>query len=260
METPPKATPPKNAPMAHDPHEADMDSELSSFFSDVKYVYDKFGTQVIGGLAIAAIVFAGYNLLSKNREAALQNAWLDLYGSTTPESLEVTAEGNKNPAVRAKAHLNAGDLLLAESRTATEEDAPAILTSAAGHYQAALDEAPHLIFELNALDGLATIAESQYDTAKAGDLYNEIKTKAEGEFPYWVNLADSRLALLPQLTEAVEFAAEPVVEESTSESSAAPTVGGVDLTTPFELAPETTEASAEAEPAAEAEAEPAAAE
>lgn len=254
METPPKATPPANPP-APDPHELETEGEFSSFFSDIKAFYDKLGTPFVGILAVAAIIFAGYNLITKNREAALQNAWLDLYASTSPESLEVTADDTKNPAVRAKAHLNAGDLLLAESRTAAEEDAAAILTTAAGHYQAALDAAPHVIFELNALDGLAVVAESQYDMGKATDLYGQIKTKADGEFPYWVSLADNRLALLPELDEAVEFAPETAEETSdTAEGVAPAAVGGIDLDTPFELAPvEATETETPAEPESAAE-------
>ncbi|MEM1447256.1 MAG: hypothetical protein AAGF84_14450 [Planctomycetota bacterium] len=254
METPPQATPPKNPPKPDfDPHAADTEGELSSFFSDIKTFYDKLGTPVVGVLAIAAIIFAGYNLISKNREAALQNAWLDLYASTSPESLEVTAQDTKNPAVRSKAHLNAGDLLLAESRTASEEDAAAILDTAQGHYEAALAEAPHVIYELNALDGLAVLAESRYDTVKAEEFYNQIKSKADGTFPYWVSLADNRLALLPSLAEPVEFASETVTESSSVDESVAPVVtGGVDLDTPFEMAPaEDVEAEAPAEPSGE---------
>ncbi|MEM1107256.1 MAG: hypothetical protein AAGH99_01030 [Planctomycetota bacterium] len=218
METPPKATPPKNAPMAEDPHAADMDGELSSFLRDLRTVYDKFGSQIMLAVAIVAIAFAGYNLITKSRQAALQTAWLDLYGSTTPESLEVTALDTKNPAVRAAAHLRAGDLLLAESRTAADEDAAAILDSAAEQYQTAFDEAPHLIYELNALDGLAVVAESRYDTAKATELYGQIKSMAEGEFPYWAQLADNRLALLPGLSEPVVFAPEPEPVAETTET------------------------------------------
>lgn len=248
METPPKATPPKNAP-APQPEELETEGEFSSFFSDIKAGYEKIGTPVVGVLAIAAIIFAGYNLITKNREAALQNAWLDLSLSNSPESLEVFIEDTKNPSVRAVAHLRAGDLLLAESRTADEDDAAAILATAATHYQSALDEAPHLIYELNALDGLGVIAESNYDTAQASELYGQIKTKASGQFPYWVSLAENRLALLPELTQAVVFAPEAVEEASdaaddtepresdTAEGAAPATVGGVDLDTPFELAP-----------------------
>ncbi len=248
METPPKATPPQNAP-APQPQELETQGEFSSFFSDIKAFYDKLGTPVVGVLAIAAIIFAGYNLITKNREAALQNAWLDLSLSNSPDSLEVFIEDTKNDAVRTVAHLRAGDLLLAESRTANEEDAAAILATAATHYQSALDEAPHLIYELNALDGLAVIAESQYDTTKASELYGQIKTKAAGEFPYWVSLAENRLALLPELSEVVVFApeaveasreatdaVEPAGADATGEAGPA-AIGGVDLDTPFELAP-----------------------
>lgn len=252
METPPKATPPQNAP-APNPTELETEGEFSSFFSDIKAGYEKIGTPVVGIIAIAAIVFAGYNLITKNREVALQNAWLDLSLSNSPESLEVFIEDTKNEAVRTVAHLRAGDLLLAESRTASEDDAAAILATAATHYQAALDDAPHLIYELNALDGLAVIAESNYDTAKASELYTQIKSKAEGEFPYWVNLAENRLALLPQLSEAVVFAPEAVEESSDAVDLTAPAViGGIDLDTPFELAPvEEAQTDTPADPAAE---------
>ncbi|MEM9916406.1 MAG: hypothetical protein AAF911_15750 [Planctomycetota bacterium] len=254
METPPKATPPKNPPKPDfDPHAADTEGEFSSFFSDIKTFYDKLGTPVVGVLAIAAIIFAGYNLVTKNRAVALQNSWLDLYIADSPDALQVVIEDTKNDPVRTVAHLRAGDLLLAESRTASEEDATKILVTAEGHYEAALAEAPHVIYELNALDGLAVLAESRYDTSKAEELYNQIKSKADGTFPYWVSLADNRLALLPSLAEPVEFAPETVTESSSLDESVAPVVtGGVDFDTPFEMAPaEDVEAEVPAEPSGE---------
>lgn len=225
----PPAPPAPSAPSAsydsQDPHDLESQSEFSNFFTDVKIFWDKFGTPVVGVLAVVAIIFAGYNLITKRAEQARQNAWLDLYGSTTPESLDVVVQSTKNPAVRTAANLRAADLLLAESNTATEEDAAAILTTAAGHYQAALDDAPHVIYKLNALDGLGVVAESRYDADAARKFYEQLKTTAGDAYPYWAELATQRLALLPTLKDAVVFAPEMVEPGNDSEApdpSAAP--------------------------------------
>lgn len=220
METPAPPSPgktgttPNPAPPEH--HDLESSSEFSNFFSDIKIFWEKFGTPVVGVVAVAAIVFAGYNFFTQRADQARQNAWLDLYGSTTPESLELVVDSTKSPAVRAAANLRAGDLLLAESRTANEADAAAILDTAAERYQAALDDAPHVIFELNALDGLGVVAESQYDTNKARGFYEQVKSTAGEAYPYWSQLADRRLALLPELAEPVVFAPEAVGEEQTA--------------------------------------------
>lgn len=224
METPGPPAPPEQ-------HDLESQSEFSNFFSDVKLFWEKFGTPVVGVLAVAAIIFAGYNLITKRAKQARQYAWLDLYGSTTPDSLELVVDTTKNPAVRTAANLRAGDLLLAESNTANLEDAEAILNTAAERYQTALDDAPHVIFKLNALDGLGVVAESRYDTETARGFYEELKATAGEAYPYWTELADQRLALLPELSEAVVFAPE-VVEagEAATEASDSGEAGSEDQT------------------------------
>lgn len=200
METPPQTH--------HTEAELEDSGEFSNFFKDVAAFWERFGTLFVGVLAVAALIFAGYNLITKRAIAAKQNAWIDLYGSASPESLQLVVDTTKSPVVKTVANLRAGDLLIAESRTADQDDAQAILGKAADHYQAAFDGSPHTLYKLNALDGLAVVAESNFETEKARGHYEEIKKLATDQFPYWVSIADRRLSLLTEIAEPVVFAPE----------------------------------------------------
>ena len=193
-----------------DPHQAELadHGEFSNFFSDVKTAWDRYGTPIVGGLAIIAIVYAGYNIFTKRAVQAQQNAWIDLYTATSPESLEVIAQTVNRPAVRTVANLRAADLLVAEAGTATDEDAPAILDTAKSHYTAALDEADHVVYRLNALDGLGVVAESLGRPDEARDRYRELAKQAGTSYPFWATLAERRLSMLDRPVEIVDFAPE----------------------------------------------------
>ncbi|MEM9882085.1 MAG: hypothetical protein AAF800_04110 [Planctomycetota bacterium] len=182
---------------------------FSNFFNDVKWAWERVGTPLVAAVAVVAIVFAGYRLVTQRAEASKQTAWLDLYGATSPESLELAIDATNSASVRATAHLRAGDLLLEEATTAGEADAADILTAAAGHYERAIAEAPHPIYELNALDGLGVVSEAMHDTDAARSRYESLRERATPDFPYWSDLAEKRLAMLPRLAEPVAFAPEP---------------------------------------------------
>ena len=182
--------------------------EFSNFFSDAKTAWDRYGTPIVGGLAIIAIVYAGYNIITNRAVQAQQNAWIDLYTATSPESLEVIAQTVNRPAVRTVANLRAADLLVAEAGTATEEDSPAILETAKSHYTAALEEADHVVYRLNALDGLGVVAESLGQTEEARSRYQELSKQAGTSYPFWATLAERRLSILDRPVEIVDFAPE----------------------------------------------------
>jgi hypothetical protein len=236
METsPPPPPPPSQQP--------ETGGEYSNFFSDVKAFWDYIGTPLIATVAIIALAWGGYNFFTQRAENARQLAWIDLYASTSPESLELLADSVNNPAVRAVARLRAGDLLLTESKTADADDAEAILTTARGHYAAVLDGSEHTLYQLNALDGLAVVAESLGEFDLARQRYEDLTQRAEGEFPYWVSVAERRLALLPTLNEPVVFAPESEPEPAAAESDNEPAAD----TPPAET--ETAETAADPAPA-----------
>ena len=223
METPP------NTPR-HDEATLEDSGEFSNFFNDVAAVWDRFGNVIVGTVAVAAIVFAGYNLITKRAMAAKQNAWIDLYGSSSVESLQLVVDTTKNPAVTTVANLRAGDLLIAQSRTADAEDAQAILGEASDYYRAALEDAPHTLYKLNALDGLAVVAESRFEIDTARSRYEEIISLSGDQFPYWVSVAERRMALLPDISEPVVFAPEPTAEVSETSGASDPLQDILDAT------------------------------
>lgn len=190
-------------------------NDLAAFLGDFGRFWERWGTAIMGTLAIAALVFAGYNLIAGRAEAARQNAWLDLYGSTSVESLELVSADTKNPVVRALANLRAGDLRLAEANRAEDAEAVALLDQAAAYYQVALettdqlDPAQQQVLRLNAMEGLGVVAESRYDTAKAREQYQAIVAQAGDAYPQWAARAEKRLTLLDEVSTPITFAADP---------------------------------------------------
>ncbi|MEM8737576.1 MAG: hypothetical protein AAGG38_03740 [Planctomycetota bacterium] len=213
---PPPSKDPASLPV--DPHEQES-GEFSNFFNDVKAFTDRFGTPLLGIVAIFALAFAGYSFFTQRAESARQLAWIDLYASTSPDSLDLLAQSTRNPAVRAVAHLRAGDLLRQESLTASDQDATAILHTARDHYQAVLDDTPHPIYRLNARDGLGVVAEALREMDLAREHYEALEEEAGEAYPYWARLANQRLAMLPELAERITFAPEPVAPEPADASS-----------------------------------------
>lgn len=228
---------PTNPPMEHLPPEHDQ-SDIASFFEGFTAFWNKHGTWIVGTVAVAAIIFAGYNLITKRAQAAQENAWLELYGSSTPESLRLVAETYKDPAVRALASLRAGDLLVAQA-AAPEADADPelLLNDAQEMYSNALDIASDTIYKLNALEGLASVAESRHDVETAKTYYQQMLDEAGDMYPSWVERTERRMELLPELAEPVVFAESPEPEASQEPASDAADGEPVEGTTDAEPQP-----------------------
>ncbi len=201
-------------------HELEQ-NDLAAFLGDFGTFWNRWGTPIVGTLALAALIFAGYNLITQRAHSSRETAWLDLFGSTSVESLQLVAEDTNNAAVRTLANLRAGDLRVAEANALEVAAGRPLLEEARAHYRAALDAAPHKVYELNALEGLAVVAESLYETDGARELYERVKSAAGQGYPQWAARADRHLALLAEVSTPVTFAPEPPPE--TPEASATET-------------------------------------
>ena len=194
-------------------------------------------------MAIILAIIAVYRWVDASRTAAHERAWGDLAGATSPETLrQVASDNSSNPAVAALAQLRAGDLALsrvlnpvaAEPTSATTKptsaipglSAPAIaprspeaernndLKLAEDAYNAAINvKSAPVIIQLNARLGLAAVAETRGQWAKAHEAYQAAAKAAGDEYPMIKAQAVAREALIDRLPTSLAFSPEkpPVV-------------------------------------------------
>ncbi|MEE9404000.1 MAG: hypothetical protein V3V20_03845 [Algisphaera sp.] len=202
----------------NDPH-APSPGEVTEFIDDVKRFWALNGGWIATSLLIFAVVFGGYRLIAGRSAAAREAAWSDLHGVNTQSLIDLVTENPSNPAVETLAQLRGGDLALDEHHKLADPQAgPAaskdLLAKAKARYQAALLSAPHPIYKLNALEGLAIVAESQRNVETARQHYETLKQTAGDRFPHWTTRADRRLALLDQLPAPVVFAPAAIAPQT----------------------------------------------
>ena len=153
------------------------------------------------------MVYFGWNFYHTRTAQNRENAWADLYGVNSQSMVDLVAEDAGDPAVEALALLRGGDLALAEHQGLADPAGDAeLLAKAEARYTAALDAAPHDLYRLNALEGLAIVAESQRDADAARGFYEQLKQAAGDRYPQWVARTDRRLERLADLPGPVAFA------------------------------------------------------
>jgi hypothetical protein len=192
--------------------------------------WEKWGLWTLTSVALALAIVAVFRWVSASRAAAHERAWGELAGATSPESLrQVALENVNDPAVWALAQLRSGDLLLArvvdpesaDAKNATtkpslgagsrspEEERAFNLKAAEDAYKAVLSgkDVP-VIIQLNARLGLAAIAESHEDWAKAHESYQAAIKQAGDAYPMIKSQATAREALLDRLPASLAFSPE----------------------------------------------------
>lgn len=226
------------------PHEAPR-SEVMETLDDWRAAWNRYGTPITAVIAAALIAYAGYNFFQASRTNAYNEAWSALAGSTAPASYRGVAEESSDPAVRQNARLAAADLLLDEAVrepfATASEDQGASSDAAAGDpldqaealYQATLDEAQsaragvagHPLYRLNALEGLAIVAEARRDEDLARERFEAVIAYADTlpGLERWSARARGHLEALPLLRSNPVFAPEPPAEaEAPAEEAQAP--------------------------------------
>ena len=229
----------------HELHEND----LAVFLANFGEWWNKHGNTVLTVLLIAVVVYAGKTWYQSSQAKAHEAAWSDLANATSPGACQSVAESHSDPAVRALAYLRAGDLLLKkasqlETQAATEaltgdkpdesqagdegEDASgqdpdpsdfgsnpgltasgALETAQSMFRRVVQDDSANPIYRLNALLGLAAVAEGLENWDEAGGHYQSVLDQAGAGYEAISSQARTRLDMIDQLKTPVIFASEP---------------------------------------------------
>ncbi|MEM7575940.1 MAG: hypothetical protein AAF328_00575 [Planctomycetota bacterium] len=205
----------------NDPHAAAPEKEMSNFFDDLRNVWDRHGSFALWVIVIASFSFLAFQLYTSNRFNTREAAWSDLSNSTAPASFEQVAADHSNRAVQQLALLQAADMYLGETAGLEEgDDMTARLDQAEALYQRVADDATHDIYKINALEGLAVVAEGRRDIDEAltrNDAVIALSETLPG-FESWAARANARKQLLPQLAQPVSFVEDNTASE-TSETT-----------------------------------------
>ncbi|MEM8783178.1 MAG: hypothetical protein AAGE65_10040 [Planctomycetota bacterium] len=217
--------------MAKDFHDPASDEGMSRLFYDLRNVWDAYGTYVLWVVVVGSFSYLAFSLYSYNRVTTQEAAWSDLANSTAPASFEQVAADHGSPAVRQIALLQAADMYLGETAALGEGEAlTAKLDQAEAIYRRVADEATDDIFRINALEGLAVVAEGRRDLDEAAARNDAVIALAETlpGFESWTARANARKQLLPQLAEPVSFTEEAEPDEAPEASEAGTAVGEAD--------------------------------
>lgn len=201
--------------MAQDPHAPAPDQGMSNFFNDLRNVWDRYGTPILWVIVVCSFSFLAWQIYNNNRVNTQQSAWSDLASSTAPSSFEGVADDHGVPGVQQLALLTAADMYLAETHTLEPGDAlDELLTKAESLYERVRAMATHDEYRLNALEGLAVVAESRRDLDEAATRNDAViaLAKTMPGFDTWVARAQARKELLPRLAEPVAFQDAPEPE------------------------------------------------
>lgn len=216
------------------------DNELAEFFTHFGQWWEKYGNIVLLVLVLAAGGFAGYRLYNYWTYGAQQTAFGELAATSTVQGYAFVAEEHRQPTVRALAYLRGGDLALDAAvrpqEALEEEDAEAedtgvadmtpdeALDRAQAMYSSALNSTGQAPFRVNALLGLAQVAETRGAWDQAMEHYRQAEQLAtEAHIPGLARQANQRQTLIDQLQEPVVFAPE----------SAAPALPDFDASSDF---------------------------
>ncbi len=245
------------------------ENDLERFLTHFGEWWSQYGVSTLAIIAAIAAVFAGYQLINKWRVEAHENAWAELALQTSPESYRRVAESYSDPVVQSLAYLRGGDLFLEKALAPTgsgesgaaEPDADAAdgpaanppagaassgtpLDDAAWMYEQAIAASDHRVYRLNAMLGLAAVAESRRDWQGARERYEQVIREAGDEFPAIAAQAERRLGLLESVSRPIVLSDAPA-EARRDDPVGATTTTVVTGNAGDESAPDPADASAE---------------
>ena len=186
------------------------ENDLAEFLAHLGEWWSRNGLWLVITVSVIVIVFASYQFVKRQSIEASQTAWTELATETSPGGYRALAKAHAEPRVRDLAHLRGGDLLLAEARRPSgDADAPAepaeVLDEAAWMYRQVLDQSAHPLLRINALGGLASVAETAGDWEAAAGYWRQALELAGTGFTTLAQHAEMRLNLLKQWGTLLRF-------------------------------------------------------
>ena len=200
-----------------------QENDLEEFLKRLGELWTRYGTRTLIIIAVVVVAFVAVRWVRQKAVTQHENAWAELAGSTSPASFREVAITYDDKTVRTLALLRGADLLLKEQFRAAVDQAQAEqgtpLNEARQMYQRVIDEAPQVLYRLNARIGLARVAETNGKWEEAVMQYRLIIKEAGEGYEAISSLAERSLTLLDELPTQVYFAPEPVAEASSTQPS-----------------------------------------
>ena len=198
-------------------------NDLAEFMAHFGEWWSKHGlrTLLIVFVAVGAVFL--FRLHRTSEQRAHDQVWNDLAQATSAAQYRGVARSHDNPTIQALAYLRAGDLELRKAiapvEKPAEDDEPAddpterrkkLLDAAEQDYNAVIDNpAAHTAIRLNALLGLASVAESRLSWDEAKEIYQQIQDQASEGYEGIENIALRRVGALERAAIPVVFAPDP---------------------------------------------------
>lgn len=216
---------------AHDLHENDLESFLANFGE----FWKKHGKGILLAILLVLLVLVVWRFRAANLHRQHESQWTDLSRATSPNGF-MEVEEHAEGSAKYLALLGAGELWLqraampmastdTETELQAEEKPEDMLRNAARAYQQVLDasDAP-LPMRLDAMLGLAAVAESEQRWDDAAKHYDQVIKDAGENYPMHATRAQRRKAMLDHLKQPVAFAPKPAETPKAPETPVVPEI------------------------------------
>lgn len=217
-------------------HELEQ-NDLLEFITHFREWWVKNGLKTLLMILAVTVGLFLYVMQKQKAKDAHDTGWGDYYSASSPESLRQVAKAHDIAGIQIHSYLRAADLALAKARgegqfiemegqttTLSDTEREELLASADQDYRHARDhENAHTAVRLNAMLGMAAVAESRRDWDKARDLYQLVQHQGKDRYEVIVAEAKARESALDGAAVPVVFAPpepEPQAEATSTETPA----------------------------------------
>ena len=186
-------------------------NDLKEFLDNFKDFWDKHGNKLLLILIIGLGSYAGYNYYNTWKTGKLEDAQIALEETTAPDML-VQNVADEHDRARDEAMRRAGDLYLAQARSATvkdnDKDLKSALDKAGAAYTALSTEAKSTEYQLSGYEGLAYVAIEAKAWDKAKEHFKKMQELAGDSFPAQAARAKAGPQIIDLVKNQTAFAPE----------------------------------------------------
>lgn len=217
-------------------HREELDqNDLMEFGFRLREWFAKYGSMLLWVLLAVAAIALAVRWYSIGQAQKRNDAWNEVASAADPDSFRAIAREYDIPEVSALAYLRGADLELARA-TIPMPPPPPNTTQPATRPTGSIEQAKQMylevtklegvspVYKLNAMLGLAAVAEAEHDWAAADQWYTSVKNQA-GEYAAIKAQAEARASRLDSLKTAAAFAPEappPATRPATQVSETQP--------------------------------------
>jgi hypothetical protein len=205
------------------PENVESGNDWDDFVSGAAPFWDRWGNTILTAVLVVLVGVFAYRLYSVRQADQLNQAWLELANSTSPQSMSTVATNNKGTPVGWLASIRAGNLYLTQSRQTlaiptgmpsttqpSSQSGPAgkelSLSQAAFAFNEVInDPNADLIYKINARLGLAGVEESKGALDKAQALYLDVEKEAKEKYPAIALQAAELAKIAPKLSQKLTY-------------------------------------------------------